>query len=363
MPDQNNRPLLTFVIVAYNQATFIQEAVLGAFSQSYSPLQIILSDDCSGDSTFRIMREMASHYRGPHQVVLNQNLHNMGNSAHVNRLAELAQGELLVGAAGDDISLPNRVERIYQAWEDSGRKATCIFSRYTAIDEQGQPAEYPDQAVDRRPGQVGPFVHLHASPAEYISTLRPHVSGCAHAFSPRLFSIFGPLSKDVTYEDTALGFRSVLAGALTIIDEPLVKYRRHADNLYAPLSTSKIPDRESYLRLLTQSAREANRFAALYRSFHADLAAARGRGLVSVAHCSQLRRMIDRQICLFSLQARFYQSSLLQRWLIWTSLLFAGASRSLLSGLKRELAPRFLSASLLVKRPRATLAQSAKPAE
>jgi glycosyltransferase involved in cell wall biosynthesis len=362
MPEESNRPLLTFGIVAYNQETFIQEAVLGAFSQTYSPLQIILSDDCSGDSTFHIMREMAAHYRGPHQVGLNQNPRNEGLCAHVNRVAGLAQGQLIVGSAGDDISLPNRAERIYEAWEDSGRKATSISSRYNVINEHGRPAEYPDQAVDRLPGQVGPFIHLHTSPAEYISTLRPHVSGCTHAFSPRLFSIFGPLSKDVTYEDTALGFRSVLAGALTVIDEPLVKYRRHTNNLYAPLSKSSILDADWYARLLAQSARESTRFAALYTSFHSDLAAAKERGLVPLGQYSELRRMINCQVRLFSLQARFYQGGLLQRWRSWGLLLCAGASRSLLSGLKSHLMPRFCSATLLVKRNRARLAQEANPA-
>jgi glycosyltransferase involved in cell wall biosynthesis len=42
--------------------------VEGAFSQTYSPLEIILSDDCSSDRTFEIMEEMAREYQGPHLV-------------------------------------------------------------------------------------------------------------------------------------------------------------------------------------------------------------------------------------------------------------------------------------------------------
>ena len=44
-----DRPLVTFALFAYNQEQYIREAVEGAFSQTYEPLEIILSDDCSSD--------------------------------------------------------------------------------------------------------------------------------------------------------------------------------------------------------------------------------------------------------------------------------------------------------------------------
>jgi glycosyltransferase involved in cell wall biosynthesis len=60
----NDRPLVTFALFTYNRERYIREAVEGAFSQTYSPLEIILSDDCSSDSTFEIIREMAGAYVG-----------------------------------------------------------------------------------------------------------------------------------------------------------------------------------------------------------------------------------------------------------------------------------------------------------
>ncbi len=102
------KPLITFILFAYNQECFIRDAIEGALSQTYSPLEIILSDDCSTDSTFLIMKEMVTNYNGQHKIVINQNENNIGLCAHINRCVELSQGELLVGAAGDDVSLPER---------------------------------------------------------------------------------------------------------------------------------------------------------------------------------------------------------------------------------------------------------------
>src|SRR5215470_18905066 len=100
------KPLVTFYVMAYNQARFIREAVEGALAQTYSPLEIVLSDDCSWDGTFEVMRDAVKGYSGPHTVILNRNPRNLGLSEHVNRIIELARGDLIIAADGDDVSSP-----------------------------------------------------------------------------------------------------------------------------------------------------------------------------------------------------------------------------------------------------------------
>ena len=83
LPSVEDRPLVTFAIFSHNQETYIREAVEGAFAQIYEPLEIILSDDCSTDRTFEIMKELASAYHGKHQVVLNKTADNLGTIDHI----------------------------------------------------------------------------------------------------------------------------------------------------------------------------------------------------------------------------------------------------------------------------------------
>ena len=85
------QPLITFAVISYKEEKYIREAVEAAFAQTYQPLEIILSNDCSGDRTFDIMREMAARYPGPHIVVLNRNEKNLGTGAHINRIMELSR--------------------------------------------------------------------------------------------------------------------------------------------------------------------------------------------------------------------------------------------------------------------------------
>lgn len=224
---KSDKPLITFGMFAYNQGRFVQEAIRGAFAQTYSPLEIILSDDCSSDRTFAIMREMAEAYRGPHTVILNRNESNLGIGGHVNRVMELSRGELIVIAAGDDISLPRRVERVYQVYDSTNGAAKSIFSNNLIINSSGEP-----QGLDfGEPVLNGQYSPENMARHEFFD-----MAGCSHAWSREVFDVFGPMMTPLTCEDRVIPFRSALLGEIKYIHEALVLHRRHEDNtwLYYP---------------------------------------------------------------------------------------------------------------------------------
>jgi glycosyltransferase involved in cell wall biosynthesis len=214
-----NRPLITFALLAYNQESFVREAVEGAFSQTYYPLQIILSDDCSTDRTFQIMRDLASAYRGQHSIVLNRSPVNLGIGPHINHVVQMAHGDLIVAAAGDDVSLPHRTQRLFDVWESSERRVTSIFGAFLKIDRDGKALEVVQK------------------PQPDLKDLRVRVRswnvapGCSHAFAKSVFGIFGPLNRDVVAEDATINFRSWALHPPAYLEEPLVRYRLHEGNI------------------------------------------------------------------------------------------------------------------------------------
>jgi glycosyltransferase involved in cell wall biosynthesis len=227
------RPLITFAIIAYNQERFVHEAVEGALSQTYSPLEIILSDDCSTDGTFEIMQKMAAEYRGPHKIVLNHNDTNLCIGAHINRIMELSHGELIVGAAGDDISLPHRTAEIYKAWQRSDKKAFSLDSDVELIDEYGNSIVTPK--IDRLPQDQQLLI--------FSKTLISPIIGCTHAWHRKVFDLFG-LLPNISLEDQAIPPRSMLLGNVTHIDKVLVEYRVHSNNM----SNRKFTEKEAIAR-------------------------------------------------------------------------------------------------------------------
>ena len=66
----------------------------------------------NGTKKYKGMKKMAEEYDGPHKIILNRNEHNMGISQHMSKCyIELANGEIIIAAHGDDISLPNRTSK------------------------------------------------------------------------------------------------------------------------------------------------------------------------------------------------------------------------------------------------------------
>jgi glycosyltransferase involved in cell wall biosynthesis len=213
------RPWLTFYVISYNQAPFVRQAVEGAFRQIYSPLQIILSDDGSTDGTFEIMRKMVAEYSGPHEVVLNRNEPNRGLAGNINRVMELARGELVFNSGGDDVSRPTRVEQTWQAWEKAGCRAGWLYGALQVIDEAGR------VITPRLDFPPPPFCH------DIIAMCRRSMDcvcvGASGAWARDVFQHFGPLAPDVCYEDRVLPLRCLLLGRrIAYVPDILVAYRR-----------------------------------------------------------------------------------------------------------------------------------------
>lgn len=217
---ETERPLVTFALFAYNQEEYIREAVQGALAQTYSPLEIIFSDDCSVDGTFQVIQEMAAGYQGPHKLTLNHNEENQGIPRHINAVVKLAGGELIVFGAGDDISDPNRVSTITDEYLKSGRRHVAVYSALMPIDDHSN-----EIRSDRwRTGDTVDVVKM--------ASHRSGIYGCSAAYSADVFNSFGPIDPDVIQEDMVLPFRAAIAGEILFLPMRLVKYRLHDNNVW-----------------------------------------------------------------------------------------------------------------------------------
>lgn len=227
MAESQARPLVTFALFAYNQEQYIGEAVKAALAQDYSPLEIIISDDCSSDETFNLIRELTKTYDGPHTVRINRNTVNLGSrglGAHVNRVLELAEGELIVFAAGDDVSSSKRTSMLVELWESAGRPSGSLHSAVQVIDASGAKLRWLH----------GRTTFEGLSVAQMVKLGGKGVLGASHAVTKNIFEQFGPLHPSTMFEDRVLAWRSFLAGRIIYTKCPLVKYRVHGNSMTNP---------------------------------------------------------------------------------------------------------------------------------
>jgi glycosyltransferase involved in cell wall biosynthesis len=213
------QPRVSMVMLAFNQERFIRDAIQGALSQDYPNLEVVISDDGSSDATYQIMQEIASEYSGPHRIVINRTEENRGILPHFYEAVALASGELIVGAAGDDISYPQRVSRLAAAWRDGG--ADALFSKYDVVDENGK-------LIESGP----PFTEAEYSPAAYFPSGRVRqIPGVTSAYSRAVFDAIPLPPERLMAEDyffaLMLGLRS---RKIEFVDEVLVAYRQHSQS-------------------------------------------------------------------------------------------------------------------------------------
>lgn len=206
------RPVVTFALIAYNQENFIREAVEGAFSQDYSPLEIILSDDCSTDRTYEIMLEMASQYRGDNYIIVRRNKQNQGLIEHTNTVILESSSEIVVFAAGDDISEAHRTERTIALFLRDP-EALLVHSNVSIVGSENPLERLRPSVID---SQIDAAT-IAVSGNIYI--------GATGAIRKKLLDIYGHIEEPDAYEDLVLGFRAVLMSGLRHIDEELVSYR------------------------------------------------------------------------------------------------------------------------------------------
>lgn len=206
-------PLATFVLFAYNQEEYIREAVNGALSQTYQPLEIIISDDYSNDKTFEIIREMSEAYVGPHRLIVRQSKVNRGFIHHINDVSKYISSNIVIFAAGDDISYPDRTKILVDYFIND----TNVMAVYSSFDEIGRVQN--DSALTTIDCEVIPLL-------EFVINGGFVYIGATFAYRRQCLYWPGKLPYKIKNEDSILPFRAAILGNVIFLDKPLVGYRK-----------------------------------------------------------------------------------------------------------------------------------------
>lgn len=202
---------------AWRAADTIVEAIDGALAQTV-PCEIVVSDDASPDDTYAIAQAHVAGYAGPHTVTVRRNEVNLGLTGHVNLMMRLARGELFVMMAGDDVSLPGRVQQTLAAF-DANPSTFVLGGAVDEMDMQGRPLARTRRAMPER------FDLAWFARAGKMATLLGATIACRR----EVFDRFGPLAG--TVEDNVLSLRGALLGGGQCLPQSLVRYRMNPDSL------------------------------------------------------------------------------------------------------------------------------------
>lgn len=105
----NNKPRVSIITGIYNCAETLPEALDSILNQTFTDWKMIMCDDGSSDDTLTVANEYKCRF--PDKFVVIQNEKNMGLNYTLNRCLEYADTQYVARMDGDDISLPERLEK------------------------------------------------------------------------------------------------------------------------------------------------------------------------------------------------------------------------------------------------------------
>ena len=102
-----SQPLVSVVVITYNQERFIAACIDSILSQDYPNTEIIIADDCSTDGTTAIIKQYAANHPGKIKPVIAEK--NGGITQNCNNGLSRCTGTYFCLVGGDDIFLPGKL--------------------------------------------------------------------------------------------------------------------------------------------------------------------------------------------------------------------------------------------------------------
>jgi glycosyltransferase involved in cell wall biosynthesis len=205
--------LVSVLIPTFNVEDFVNDAVQSILNQSYKNIELIIVDDASTDNTYNILKLLSE---SDPRIKLFRNDKNEKIAYTLNFALSLSKGNYILRMDGDDISLPNRIEKLYN-YLNANKKIDLVGSNTITIDENGN-----EIGKSRFPGNE----------MSVYTGLKYRMSTVAHIWLAhrRVYDVVGDYRISAV-EDYDFLLRMRSAGLrFTNIDEYLYKVRMHDGN-------------------------------------------------------------------------------------------------------------------------------------
>ncbi|MES2523950.1 MAG: glycosyltransferase family 2 protein [Gemmatimonadota bacterium] len=217
---------LSVAMCTYNGERFLREQLESLEAQTRLPDEVVICDDGSTDGTRAILEMFRAQAAFPVRLYFNEP--NLGVLKNFEQAIRHCHGEIIALCDQDDVWLPEKLQRMEQAFVASP-SAAFVFTDLDIVDEELRPVGYTawysldfdarEQAGFRRGGAFNSLV------------TRNVVTGAAMAFRASYIHMLLPVpegSREQLLHDYWFALvLSAIADAVPISDA-LVRYRRHA---------------------------------------------------------------------------------------------------------------------------------------
>ena len=205
--------MVSVVIATYNGARFLRQQLQSIIDQTYPNIEIIVVDDASRDDTISIVTEYATT---DHRVRLHRSEGNIGFLKNFERGVLSSSGDYIALSDQDDIWLPEKIEILMRECKDH----PLIYCDSELIDENGK--------------SLGIKLTDLKNLKNFDSPINYAVGGTAsgHAMIVKREVVVESLPwPSMVTHDFWIGFVSTFTGPMKFVDQVLVLYRQHENNV------------------------------------------------------------------------------------------------------------------------------------
>lgn len=217
------------LLATYNGERYVAKQIDSILNQTYKNINLIISDDCSKDTTPEILKEYA---KKDNRIILHLQEENLGVVKNIEFLLKQVKSDLYMLADQDDVWLPEKIEKSVETLKREN--ADLVFGDLEVVDKDLK-TMYPS---------FGDFMLLNKKIHKYINSYKVNylyncVTGCTILSKKEMIHKILPLPTESKYliHDHWIGLITSLNGKLVYMPEKYIKYRQHGDN---QVGTNKI---------------------------------------------------------------------------------------------------------------------------
>lgn len=232
-------PLVTIVVISYNQSKYINENLDSIKNQSYPNIELIVADDASTDNSVEIFDSWLKDNN--YSAKKNYHTKNTGLATVLNECVELATGKYIKLIAADDFLHPKAIEKCVQKLEELGDEYGMVFTNTNTIDDNSEIINIDaDYNID---SEINPYVLKKELLKKNI------ISALSVVMRLDVLKVTGDYNSSLLVEDYYRWLKINENYLIAYIPDKLAFYRYHENNI-TKLKKDRIIKEDIYLKIL-----------------------------------------------------------------------------------------------------------------
>lgn len=223
--------MISVCIATYNGEKYIEEQLHSILKQLSKHDEVIISDDRSCDETLQIIKNLRDNRIKVYTNQSNSSVHHFSKNhykvtSNFENALNHAKGDYIFLSDQDDIWMENKVEKCLKYLQNND----FVLSNRSIINAEGK-------ILEATYNKTNPIANTL-----FANLVKLSFPGCCMAFRRNILKDALPFPENLIMHD---GWIFLLAFAkkkrIVFIDEPLIKYRRHLQNVSPSAITNNNP--------------------------------------------------------------------------------------------------------------------------